>query len=810
MRHTSKALNTVLLWGGALLFLTASSARTATLTGRESAEVFFLTLADQFLRQQFAFGVTNIPVAPTNAYSPALHRLLQVAANIYDATRSEPWPSVFRPLFTSNVNGVFVTGYTNDNARSTLPQWLTANRQYGIPLVIGAKKGYPNFNEYTLRTDMQVTRKLEFVRAATNLPPYQTNQMFVLGLSNLFGVEAWNSYSNTFGSDMALEVSDVATVRLTNQDGVIGPPLFFSYGINTNPAPWGGQQFVLPLLAQEVFLPPSVYRFQTRAFDPVGTNVYERTGRFPLPHWHLSISNQLLYVLSVGGKIVDFMLCDQFSSDVDLDQVLMSSTRAMGAMSMESGVVADMWDTNRIATNLDAEAVPPHGVIAQIAACLERSYVDDTTWRSYCPDPILGHDKPLAIATCQQFFQFGRQDYPSLPIDISRLVLQSPFCPTRKMIKTITWQANDPLVHTHFGDLLRITPDRQMNPSNWFIEAVVPPTSPIPTNMTLGTLGRLNGGYAPWGGNPEKNVPMAPTDPEAYNLALKDPQVWTSDQWDFPTGQGPILTALGRVHRGTPWQTLYLKSAVARVDEWMTQSSDYLWAPTNAAQFVRDHPTNDWALVGLAASLLNTNSLDQLISMNDPRPGAWAKVWDGLTVLSNSLSTEELLTVFRPVSSPNSFDTLVMTSNSPPAAVLTDALSRARALQPSRRFNGWVDFFQVPELSLNSPWFGETDDIQRQLAISDAAYEAIPNQLLARLRTQDSAGTISRDSSRLRLHFNLWPGYDYQLQSSTDLVNWSDVTASASVTDLDLLVEVAVDRGALRAFYRLRQTPRGF
>ena len=303
---------------------------------------------------------------------------------------------------------------------------------------------------------------------------------------------------------------------------------------------------------------------------------------------------------------------------------------------------------------------------------------------------------------------------------------------------------------------------------------------------------------------------MAPTDPEAYNLALKDPQVWTSDQWDFPTGQGPILTALGRVHRGTPWQTLYLKSAVARVDEWMTQSSDYLWAPTNAAQFVRDHPTNDWALVGLAASLLNTNSLDQLISMNDPRPGAWAKVWDGLTVLSNSLSTEELLTVFRPVSSPNSFDTLVMTSNSPPAAVLTDALSRARALQPSRRFNGWVDFFQVPELSLNSPWFGETDDIQRQLAISDAAYEAIPNQLLARLRTQDSAGTISRDSSRLRLHFNLWPGYDYQLQSSTDLVNWSDVTASASVTDLDLLVEVAVDRGALRAFYRLRQTPRGF
>ena len=37
-----------------------------------------------------------------------------------------------------------------------------------------------------------------------------------------------------------------------------------------------------------------------------------------------------------------------------------------------------------------------------------------------------------------------------------------------------------------------------------------------------------------------------------------------SDYWDFPTNLLSNLSWLGRVHRGTPWQTLYLKSAVPR------------------------------------------------------------------------------------------------------------------------------------------------------------------------------------------------------------------------------------------------------
>ncbi len=135
----------------------------------------------------------HIQVWPTNFYTPSVHRLLQVAANIYDATTANPFPSVFRPVFTRSndiVNGItrtdfYISGYTNsDDAslggrgpgptpamrdlndprqRALLGQNLN-DMVYGIPVIIGAKKGLPNFNELAMETMIQMTRKLEFRR----------------------------------------------------------------------------------------------------------------------------------------------------------------------------------------------------------------------------------------------------------------------------------------------------------------------------------------------------------------------------------------------------------------------------------------------------------------------------------------------------------------------------------------------------------------------------------------------------------------------------------------------------------------------
>ena len=75
--------------------------------------------------------------------------------------------------------------------------------------------------------------------------------------------------------------------------------------------------------------------------------------------------------------------------------------------------------------------------------------------------------------------------------------------------------------------------------------------------LTDENLGVLNERYMPWGGNPL--LPGA--DPYPFFSAIKDPLVWKSDNWDFPTNKFPTVGWLGRVHRGTPWQTVYLKAS---------------------------------------------------------------------------------------------------------------------------------------------------------------------------------------------------------------------------------------------------------
>src|ERR1019366_893306 len=88
-----------------------------------------------------AFGIGNIPVWVSNqfVYSPAVNRLLQLAANIYDATTNNTfalgnnYPSVFRPLFSRDAGGhgtnVFISGYTNVFSVMT-----TSDSQLDLPI----------------------------------------------------------------------------------------------------------------------------------------------------------------------------------------------------------------------------------------------------------------------------------------------------------------------------------------------------------------------------------------------------------------------------------------------------------------------------------------------------------------------------------------------------------------------------------------------------------------------------------------------------------------------------------------------------
>src|SRR5258708_28854247 len=68
---------------------------------------FFTSVAERLLQSQFNLSLSRIQVYPTNQYYPAVHRLLQVAANLYDATanNADPvtgvsLPTIFRPVFS--------------------------------------------------------------------------------------------------------------------------------------------------------------------------------------------------------------------------------------------------------------------------------------------------------------------------------------------------------------------------------------------------------------------------------------------------------------------------------------------------------------------------------------------------------------------------------------------------------------------------------------------------------------------------------------------------------------------------------------
>ena len=94
--------------------------------------------------------------------------------------------------------------------------------------------------------------------------------------------------------------------------------------------------------------------------------------------------------------------------------------------------------------------------------------------------------------------------------------MQAPYTPLATVVQHTSWQANDPLVHYLASDL------------NWAGANLL---NRNVDNLTNENLGFLNVHYMPWGGSP-----LLPTiDQNPYNLALKDPLVRHSDNWDFPT-----------------------------------------------------------------------------------------------------------------------------------------------------------------------------------------------------------------------------------------------------------------------------------
>ena len=686
---------------------------------------FFTNVAAQLFALQskdFPFAsILEIPIAPTNYYSAAVHRILQQAANIYDATRNDRFPSVFRPLFTSNIVGsvtnVYVTGYTNDNQLGTYVSWLAGN-PLGIPMVVGAKKGYPNFNEFTMNQYVHVVRKLQVTRPATNAPVNATNQMYLIGISNLFGVENWNSYSKAYPYNLNLAIGNLATITLTNQFG-LKLTSSVTNGINTNlPAnSWAGGQFRLPVMEQRVLLPNSAYRFATTSFDPIGTNVFEKNVGFPLPDWVLSVSNRLVYVLSDGGNIVDFVLLNNITTSTDINAELLSNNAYQGTPGV-SATINGVWKTNRVGGT--SVFFPTEGIKNQMAISLGSQNTTLAEWNSFSMQNASGQDKDKAIDNLRRFVGLTPFRYPTTALDSdAQLEVQAGFTPAAKMVKTTTWQANDPLVHYQLSDLT-------LYPTNSLTQRIVPPSRPVPVNTALSTLGRLNHRYAPWGGNPQLNDPFSPTDPTAYEPTVKDPGLRRSDDWDFPAGKFASVGELGRVHRGTPWQTIYLKPNVASSGSWLIQGLDN-----------RVHPTNDWRIVDLFTTAVSDQATRGLLSINQTNFAAWSALFSGVSVWTNAVPDAQLGISNGPITlNPMFMEPAGNYSPADPPALarIVEAINRERDKRPTKTFTNLSELLQIPELTTASPYLNVNSGRQLLFGLNDAAYERIPQQIFSLLK----------------------------------------------------------------------------
>ena len=179
-----------------------------------TAAEFFNAAADRLLTNEFLpYGITNVRLSgvvgegipvytngwvfinnnPNNPpiYTPRVHQLLQMTANLYEATLTNDAsvalpnpPTVFRPLFERKANGdIYITRYvevTNEFKANLLsgqlrwhellaaPNSLSSDDNfYDIPILFGARKGIPNFNEFTMHTLAEFKRNIEVKKDAS-------------------------------------------------------------------------------------------------------------------------------------------------------------------------------------------------------------------------------------------------------------------------------------------------------------------------------------------------------------------------------------------------------------------------------------------------------------------------------------------------------------------------------------------------------------------------------------------------------------------------------------------------------------------
>ena len=885
----------------------------------------------------------------TNAYTAQLHRLLQVAANIYDYatnrmtdypptknSQSFPFlPSVFQPVLyhetnpridsptiprsvariarfdavTNNVekaggllqqpwvdlddadftrtfgvgfktSGQYVLPDAKNSATDNLQgiNSLTKGQFVNVPLVIGAKKGLPNFNEGLWQSAVQVTRRL-FVSKPTpkskltlgQLPfghvgGFTTEAQYRFDLTNHFAVEAWNSYSSniypkgltrgtgvrviatnvlSFGlfHDRATNATDAPIVSSSKVTVPAGSSFvkrgsYLVSGVNfdlgTPTKPWNADTFIRVLNDQLRF-----HFTYTPGRD--GVNDLALSGNTNLDHvdvdlsrppmLHLFVTNRMMYALVdiQSGALLDYVNLKSVVAEVDVLRFFGAgrSAKISPLPPVLTGVgtpisMPAIWDTN--ALRGFGAVGPTYGISNQFAASLGQVDVGNL-WTDPVGQSMGVNDRIKAI---NGLYYFLYQQFPTtaalrLPdAQASSIVakfasitnVQVGFNPSPTLFLTDRLQANDPLVHytredlapgyTLFCDSGNYSeipgPDRRLTSETDGFQLTtnsVADLTGLPLRTKIGAGGVV--AYAPWGQHQHLQLRAdAGAKDINYNLFYKDPQITGSDAWAFPTNaqtKFPGIGFLGRVHRGTPWQTIYLKSAPVVTntlnghinidivqpgfasDRVTAQQTWAAWSGSPAT-----HPVYDWKFLDLFTTAINDNAARGLMSVNQTNIASWSALLSGVSLLDSSGTVDTTSSGTKPKpfelqpNSPELRKILTGYTNSdktvvpglllamsgtnsanqyPKMPVLRMGLTNA--FYPGGSFTNLGSILSVPTLSDRAPFlfdFTKIKDWNNNKVVTDEVVERLPQQILSLLRADEPRVVVYSYGQSLRPALN--------------------------------------------------------
>ncbi|MBI1841820.1 MAG: hypothetical protein HYR88_13355 [Verrucomicrobia bacterium] len=801
----------------------------------------------------WSLSSTNIPIYPTNYYNVAVHRLLQVSANLYaatnienyraaanSATNSAPYvPIVYRPILArKNGNRVFISGYTADFGDTFINRpWHSLNELanpatdirdnfYGVSAVVEARKGFPALNEFTVVSLFNVTRKILVTKqSATDqldqkIPgkDYPVSELLVLSGTNSLGVELVNPYAGAYPRPLRAQIQGRVYTALF--DGNVPIQTWTNAYTNVwkiDAGKWKGAvldnrpgALQVPLMTNLIITLPVGFTGSRTLTTNLTDPVYSKSGQgFNNYDLVVRMTNEFSYVLiDMQGpdRVIDVVSMNRLESSLPITQTLLDNQQERV-----------FWTTNYTRVGVANRSTgAPDGVFEQIRVSRQESEM-----RKYGAIDLRPGVSSLATeAASFDLFMRGGLDATGLPV-ITNLQKQTPFTAGGVVFKINSWQANDPLLHhipEHFyqPDSPGLGVKLSLEVGNVRLGEFQKQGNllSVRTNWNIGLVNR-DEVYTRWGYPPGQDQGRNSTAQELatlFNRQTRDPMVRTPDDWSFPAGKYPGLGWIGKAHRGTAWQSVYLKAGVAGEDWLLDARYDVMkvWPVDLTGKLVGaptflNHPTNDWLLVDLFSTSPSTVAGVGAIGVNQDGIAAWSAVLSGVVARTNNLSAvESKLRVLKYLPSSMGFASIqpAMGDSTTPLFRLVDGINRARANVPHGTFASVGQLLSVPELTIASPFLRIADpkDIKRddyRYGVDEESYEWLPRQILSLVRSDEPRYVIYSFGQALRPaadslikdpvspYYNVCTNYQILAESATKtVVRFEDATANRTTSVL--------------------------